>query len=372
MLSVPFNDFARCWEDLRPDLTEAFDRFGASGWYILGRSVLEFETALAARWGLAHAVGVASGHDAIQIALRVVGCGPGSKVLTTPISAFATTLAVVNCGATPVFADSGECGLIDLDACEEALDRDRGIRFFVPVHLYGHCLDLERLEKLRDRYGVFIVEDCAQSIGAGNRGRQCGTAAHIAATSFYPTKNLGGMGDGGAILTQRGEYAAAARQFRDYGQSSKYRHEVIGYNSRLDELQAALLLAGGIRRLDAWTERRRQLARFYTGALRNPAIRVPPAPDGSESVWHLFPVLVARERKPEFREYLGANGVGTAEHYPTPLFDQPAMRHVPFETASSCDRAREFCASEVSLPLHPYLTDEEAAHVVEVCNRWGI
>ena len=250
-----------------------------------------------------------------------------------------------------MFADVDDFGLVDLDACESILRADTEIRFFVPVHLYGHSLDLVRLRELKDRYRLVVVEDCAQSIGAKWRGEAAGTIGQLAATSFYPTKNLGAMGDGGAILTSVPEFADAARKYRDYGQSAKYRHEVLGGNSRLDELQAALLRRVGLARLPEWTSRRRALAARYIAGIANPAITVPGAPAGSESVWHLFPVLV--ESKPSFIDHLRTNGIEAAEHFPVALIDQPVMAGVRFEAPDQCPNARRFCGSEVSLPFTP-------------------
>lgn len=369
--TILFNDFHRQWEDTREDMLAAFEAVGESGWYILGAEVREFESALAHLWGLSHAVGVGSGLDALEISLRVLGCRPGDLVLTTPISAFATTLAILKTGAFPVYAEPDTQGLVDLDDCEHILRAHRGIRFFVPVHLYGHSLDLDHLGRLRERYELRIVEDCAQSIGARWQGRAAGTVGQMAATSFYPTKNLGALGDGGAILTDDPALAQAAAQYRDYGQTAKYRHELVGYNSRLDELQAALLRRVGLGKLPEWTARRRAIAASYQSGLANPAVRALGAPAHSESVWHLFPVLVDPNRKADFLACLRASGIAAAEHYPTALFDQPAMEGVHFEVPGDASKARRFCASEVSLPIHPYLAGTEIARVIEVTNRWG-
>jgi dTDP-4-amino-4,6-dideoxygalactose transaminase len=336
-------------------------------------------------WGVAHAVGVASGLDAIEISLRLLGCQPGDKVLTTPVSAFATTLAILKLGAVPVFVDCEPCGLISLDACEELLERTPDIRYFVPVHLYGRSLDLDRLARLRDRFELRIVEDCAQSIGTRWNLQPTGTAGQAAATSFYPTKNLGAFGDGGAILTSDPELALRARQLRDYGQSSKYRHEFIGYNSRLDELQAALLGRVLLPQLDSWIERRRKIAQTYLDGIGHPGIIPLGHADVSsetrshsvssetrshmDSSWHLFPVAVAPDQKTAFLEYLKENWITPGEHYPMAIPDQPALQGVRHEDRG-CHAARRLCASEVSLPIHPYLTEEEVQHVIAMCNRW--
>ena len=353
---IALNDFRRQWEDVREAAVQEFGRVGDSGWYILGAEVAGFERLLAAHWHVEHCVGVASGLDAIEIGLRTVGCGRGDLVLTTPVSAFATTLAIVKLGAVPVFVDVDDRGLIDIERCEAVLSSRGDIRFFVPVHLFGHALDTQRL----DRFQLRSVHDCAQAAGAPFTGE-------IAATSFYPTKNLGALGDGGALATRSPEFAARARALRDYGQTAKYRHEFIGYNSRLDELHAALLARVFLPRLDDWNRRRAQVAQAYLDRILNPLIGTLHL---HPSCWHLFPVLVDPARKPAFRAFLAENGVATGEHYPVAIPDQPALAGVACELASELPRARSFCAAEVSLPIHPYLTDDEVAQVIAACNRW--
>lgn len=367
---ILFNDFKRQWKDLRADALEAVDAVGESGWFILGREVTEFEREIAERWTRPLAVGVASGLDALEISLRALGCSAGDLVLTSPISAFATTLAIVKLGATPVFVDCDRSGLIDLAACRALLVRRPDIRYFVPVHLYGHSLDMDELGRLRDDFALKIVEDCAQSVGARCRGRNTGTAGQMAASSFYPTKSLGAWGDGGIILTADEDLAGIARTLRDYGQSRKYRHEEVGYNSRLDELQAALLRRVALPRLSTWLDRRRQIAEVYLREIRNSAVQVPGVPAGSESGWHLFPVLVPPKAKMDFARHLLRHGISTAEHYPLALPDQPVMARVRSEV-HGCEVARNFCASEVSIPIHPYLRDEEIGRIVDACNSWA-
>ncbi len=344
--------FRRQWEDLRADALAAFEKVGASGQYILGEEVRGFEAALAALWGFPHATGVASGLDAIEISLGALGCGPGDRVLTTPISAFATTLAIVKLGAVPVFVDTDDQGLIDLGRCDELLRKRRDIRYFVPVHLYGFVLDPGALRRLRDEHELQMVEDCAQSLAA---------VGDLAATSFYPTKNLGAMGDGGAILCRDAALDARVRALRDYGQTAKYRHDFIGYNSRLDELQAAFLGRACLPRLERWTARRREIAGAYLSGIKNPAVRLPTPREGSQPSWHLFPSWVDPEKRGSLRFGI---------HYPVAIPDQNAMRGVPFEAPGGYENARRLCASEVSLPIHPYLSDEEVAEVVAMVNAF--
>jgi len=367
---ILLNDFKRQWAETGADVMQAVQAVGESGWFILGQSVKDFETDLARFWGLPHAIGVASGLDAIELSLRAMGCGPGEFVLTSPISAFATPLAILKTGATPVFADSDSYGLIDLEECREILKARPEIKYFIPVHLYGHSLDAGALASIRDEFGVQIIEDCAQSIGAKHNGVMTGATGRMVAASFYPTTNLGALGDGGAVLAKSGEDAEKIRQLRDYGQSSKYRHEVIGYNSRLDELQAAIMKTAFLPRLPKWTDARRSLAAKYLKNISSPGLKIPGIPKGSESCWHLFPVLVEKSRKAEAMAHFKAKGVQVAEHYPLALIEQPALDPCQGKLGSNCDRAKEFCHRELSLPIHPYLTDDEAAQVIAACNAW--
>jgi dTDP-4-amino-4,6-dideoxygalactose transaminase len=367
---ILLNDFKRQWAETGPDVMRAVETTGLSGWYILGQSVVAFERALAAYWGLPYAIGVASGLDAIELSLRALGCGVGDFVLTSPISAFATPLAIIKTGATPVFADCDTRGLIDLEACRRTLEQRPEIRYFVPVHLFGHSLNYSELRELRERFDLGMVEDCAQSIGAKWGHVPTGSAGQFTATSFYPTKNLGAMGDGGAVLADNEEHDRLIRKLRDYGQSTKYVHELIGYNSRLDELQAAILQSAFLPRLDGWIETRRSIAKAYLEGIHSPAFEKPGAPEGSNSCWHLFPLLVEAGRKAQAMAFLKSKGIATGEHYPLALVEQPALAHLKGKWGSDCPRAIEFCRREISLPIHPYMTQEEVAAVIGACNEW--
>lgn len=366
---VRLNDFRRQWQAIGDDAQQAFERVGESGWYCLGQEVEHFEHELAQFWGQPHAIGVGTGLDAIEIALRCLGAGPDDFVLTTPLSAFATTLAILRIGATPVFVDVDNRGLIDLDLCREALEARRDIRFFVPVHLYGQSLRLDALMALRDDFDLLLVEDCAQSIGArvdGNK-RPNGTVGQLAATSFYPTKNLGALGDGGAILTADDALADSARALRDYGQTAKYEHSRVGLNSRLDEVHAAILRDAMLPRLRDWTAARRRVAARYLAGIDHPGIELPRAADGS--VWHLFPVLT--NHRDSLAAHLAEHGVGSAVHYPKLIPDQTAMaEYGRFEILGNLARSRRFATGELSLPIHPFLDDDEIERVIQACNQW--
>jgi dTDP-3-amino-3,4,6-trideoxy-alpha-D-glucose transaminase len=366
---IGLTDFEAQWAELRDVALTAVDRVGASGWLILGDEVRRFEQALAAAWPARHVVGCGSGLDALEIALRCAGVQPGDRVLTTPLSAFATALAIVRAGAAPVFCDVDASGLLDLERAEAALAVDPGIRALVPVHLYGHAADVRELRRLAERFGVAVVEDCAQSIGASSGGLAVGSASVAAATSFYPTKNLGALGDAGAVLCDRDDVAERARCLRDYGQRGKYVHAELGLNSRLDELHAAILADALLPLLERNTARRRAIAEQYRAQIASDGLELPPVPPLSESVWHLFPVLV-RGVRAGFEQALAADGIATGRHYPFLLPEQDALADVPVRSFGTLELASAFAAREVSLPLHPYLSDEDVDRVVAACNAW--
>ncbi len=366
------NDFTRQWADTGPAVLDAVRRVGESGWYILGPEVTAFEEALAGEAGRRFAVGCASGLDAIEIGLRALGLKPGDKVLTTPMSAFATTLAILRAGGRPVFVDVDQSGLIDLNRVRDLLERDASIRYLAPVHLFGHACDLDALDELKARFDLRIVEDCAQAIGARCGGRPVGSVGQLSALSFYPTKNLGALGDGGAILTDDPSLRDSCRAFRDYGQTAKYVHDVAGLNSRLDELHAAILRRAFLPRLSAWTVRRQSVAARYLEGIKNPLVRIVPVPQHSHSVWHLFPILVDPGNRERFSAHLLEAGIRTAIHYPRTIPSQKAIgEHSAFDVEGELTGAETFAAGEVSLPIHPYLRDDEIDAVVSRINGWN-
>lgn len=372
-IKVELNDFRRQWETVEHDVLDAVKRVGVRGWYILGERVSSFEASLSRAWPMTYCVGVGNGLDALEIGLRCLDLKPGTKVLTTPLSAFATTLAIVRAGGVPVFVDVDDSGLIDLNKCHSVLSQRSDIRYLLVVHLYGHALELDVLENLRDEFDLKLVEDCAQSIGAQSNNRSTGSVGDVAATSFYPTKNLGAMGDGGALLTNSAKIAEMAQVLRHYGQTSTYVHDQIGLNSRLDELHAAVLDDVMLPRLSQWTARRRAIAERFLMEIKNPCIKFPLIPAGSCSCWHLFPVLVKPEQRPAFVTHMKDRGVMTGCHYPKLIVEQRALTGCGyrFEVSGELANAKRFSCSEVSLPIHPFLTDEEVSHVVTCCNAWS-
>jgi len=338
----------------------AVDRVVRSGWYVLGPEVEAFEREFAAAGGAPHAVGVANGTDAIALLLRAAGVGPGDEVIVPALTAPFTALAVAAMGARPVFADVDPDRLtLDPASCEAAITtRTRAI---VPVHLYGQPADVPALEALAARRGVALVEDCCQAHLATCAGTPVGTLGVGGAFSFYPTKNLGALGDGGAVITRDAGVAETVRRLRNGGRADRERHVLVGVNSRLDEMQAAVLRAR-LPRLGAWTARRRELAAAYRKGL-DPVVRVVPECDAGH-VQHLF--VVRSGTRESLMAHLAAAGVETLVHYPIPLPAQPAFAAW---VAAACPAAVQAAAEVLSLPLHPRLLEADVARVAALVNE---
>jgi dTDP-4-amino-4,6-dideoxygalactose transaminase len=341
----------------------AVDRVIDRGWFILGPELEAFEREFATAVQAPAAVGVGTGTDALAIALRTLGIGPGDEVITSPLSAAYSALAIVMAGARPVFADIDPIRLTIDPAAAAAAVTDRTAAI-MPVHLYGQPADMPALAGVASRHGIAIVEDCCQAHLATCAGRPVGSFGAAAAYSFYPTKNLGALGDGGAITFADEVHASRARRIRNGGQTDRYRHTELGVNSRLDEIQAAVLRAR-LPFLPKWTNTRRQLARMYREALSSiGTITVPPELDAGH-VYHLFPVRSAD--RDGMQRHLRHAGVETLIHYPIPIPDQPAM------TAAGpvpCPIARQVCSEIFSLPLYPTLSNaavDAVARAVAEC-----
>jgi dTDP-4-amino-4,6-dideoxygalactose transaminase len=348
---------------LRGELDEAVARVLASGWFILGPEVEAFERELAAALGARDAAAVGNGTDALFLSLRALGVGPGDEVITSPVSAAFTALAVLQAGARPVFVDVDPATLnLDPGKVEPALTPQT--KAILPVHLYGHPADMDPILALARARGLAVVEDACQAHGALYRGRPVGTLAGergIGALSFYPTKNLGALGDGGAILVNDPGLAARLRQLRNGGQSEKYRHELPGVNSRLDEIQAAILRVG-LRHLAAGTERRRALAELYLRELDGSGVEPLREQPYARAVHHLF--VVRHPRRDALARALRARGVGTLVHYPIPLHLQPVFASLGGRPGD-LPVAEQATSEILSLPLYPELRDDQARRVAE-------
>ncbi len=341
----------------------AIARVVERGWFVLGPEVTAFEEEFAAACGTRRAVGVGTGTDAIALTLRALGIGPGDEVITSPLSAAFSALAILMAGATPVFADIDPRRLTLDPRAAEAVITPRTAAL-LPVHLYGQPADMPAFEALAARHRLALVEDACQAHLATSAGRPVGTFGAAGAFSFYPTKNLGAFGDAGAVATNDPVLADRLTRLRNGGQTDRYRHVEFGVNSRLDELQAAVLRAR-LPYLAAWTARRRELAARYRQGLAGATIEVPPEEDGGH-VYHLFPVLSTS--RTALRAHLQELGIGTLVHYPIPIPQQPAFAAFDAASCPQADRvAREVC----SLPLHPRLADEEADRVAGAIAAWS-
>lgn len=333
------------------DIRAGIDRVIARGWFILGPELEAFEAEFAAASGARYAIGVGTGTDAIALALRALGIGPGDEVITSPLSAAYSALAIMMAGATPVFADLDPDRLTLDPARVEAAITPR-TRAILPVHLYGQPADMTAVEAIARRHNLTIVEDACQAHLATSEGRPVGTIGAAGAFSFYPTKNLGALGDAGAIVTSDAALADRLKRLRNGGQTNRYHHLEFGVNTRLDEMQAAVLRAR-LPRLAGWTARRRALAARYRAALPGAPLTVPPERDPGH-VYHLFPVLSGT--RDAFQAHLKAAGVETLIHYPVAIPKQPALAGI---ATTACPIAERVCNEVFSLPLHPALSDAE-------------
>ena len=342
-------------------VSAAIARVVSSGWFVLGPEVEAFEGEFAVAQGARHAVGVGNGTDALALILRALGIGAGDEVITAPLSAAYTALAIVMAGATPIFADIDPARLTvhPDDVARAVTERTRAI---LPVHLYGQAADMAGIERVAARHNLAIVEDCCQAHLATAGDRPVGTIGIAGAFSFYPTKNLGAMGDGGAVVTNDRALAERIKRLRNGGQTDRYHHQEAGINSRLDEMQAAILRAR-LPFLEAWTAKRRTLAASYREQLAAAPVAIPPECD-PKHVYHLF--VVRSARRAELQRYLAGRGIETLVHYPLPVPNQPAFRSV-----GGCPRAAAACDELLSLPLHPALADRELADVASAVSEFG-
>jgi dTDP-3-amino-3,4,6-trideoxy-alpha-D-glucose transaminase len=357
--AVPFLDLRAAHAELAAELEAASRRVLASGRYVLGPELEQFEREFAAYCGVSEAVGVGNGLEALVLILRASGIGPGDEVIVPAHTFIATWLAVTAAGARPVPADvRADTGNIDPSAVAAAITgRTRAV---VAVHLHGVPAEMPALAQLASRHGLRLIEDAAQAHGARCQGRRCGGLADAAAFSFYPGKNLGALGDGGAVATNDTGLAARVRRLRNYGSTEKYRHDELGGNSRLDELQAAFLRAK-LPSLDAWNERRRQVAQHYLNELRDiDGLRLPRAAAADHPCWHLFPVRHAA--RDALRSRLAQAWIETQIHYPEPPFLSGAYASHGWR-AADFPVAAAWAAETLSLPIGPHLSTAGVATV---------
>jgi dTDP-4-amino-4,6-dideoxygalactose transaminase len=361
MANIPLVDLGAQHRQIADEVARGFAGVLETTSFILGKEVKQFEEAYAAFVGARHCVAVANGTDALELALRAAGIGPGAEVILPTNTFIASALAVARAGATPVLVDCEPVHyMLDVAAVAEKITpRTRAI---MPVDLYGQVPPMEAIEGLAQKHGLAIVEDAAQAQGAKRNGRGAGTFGVAAGTSFYPGKNLGAYGDGGAVTTSSDEIAAKVRALRNYGSEVKYHHPETGFNSRLDTLQAVVLLAK-LKRLAAWNEARRAAARRYDELLAGvPGIVLPRTAEGNEHIWHLYVVRVPR--RDEVLKKLNADGIGAGIHYPVPVHLQGAFKHLGHKPGDF--PIAERTSSEIlSLPMFGEITADQQARVVE-------
>lgn len=363
--SVPLVDLALQHEQVADEVARGFADVLAGGSYVGGPEVLAFEQEYAEFVGVRHCVGVGNGTDAIELALRACGVGAGAQVVLPANTFVATAEAVVRAGAEPVLADvDKETLLLDPEAAAAAVTP--ATRVLLPVHLFGQVAPVERLQATARQHGLLVVEDAAQAQGATRHGRAAGSLGTIAATSFYPGKNLGAYGDAGAVLTDDAELAERVRRLGNHGSASKYRHDELGFNSRLDTLQAVVLRAK-LARLATWNAERRAAAERYDELLADlPEVRLPGRLAGNVDVWHLYVVRVPE--RDAVLSLLGRAGIGTGVHYPVPLHLQPAFRSLG--TGAGSFPVSEAAALEIlSLPLFPGITPQQQERVAAELRR---
>jgi dTDP-4-amino-4,6-dideoxygalactose transaminase len=356
--TIPVLDLSPEIEELWTELNQAFERVLRSGRFILGPEVQAFEEEAAAYLGCKHAVGVNSGTDAIVIGLRAQGVGPGSEVITTPFSFFATAESISNVGADPVFVDIEEDTFnIDPSAIRAAITpRTKAI---LPVHVFGRPAEMSEIMQIAAEHQLLVLEDCAQSFGATADGHQTGSIGHTGAFSFFPTKNLGGFGDGGLITFEDDEVAAQARMLRAHGAKRKYHNEILGYNSRLDAMQAAFLRVK-LAHVNRFNEGRRRVAALYNELLSDlPGVTTPQMSDGH--VFHQYTIRVHDGGRDNLRSALTEQGISTMVYYPVPQDKLPVYA----DLNASCPMSDKVADEVLSLPIWPSLSVEVASTVAE-------
>ena len=358
-MNVPFLDLRGAYTELKSEIDAAIARVLDSGWYILGPELDAFENEFAAYCETSHAIGVADGLDALHLALRAMDIGPGDEVIVPSNTFIATWLAVSECGATPVPVEPDPYTFnLNVQLLESAITPKTKV--VIPVHLYGQPADLDPILEIAKLHDLWVLEDAAQAHGARYKGRRIGGHGDAVAWSFYPGKNLGALGDGGAVTTKHADLAERIRELRNYGSKVKYVHNVKGFNSRLDPIQAAVLRVK-LARLDEWNERRRFVANAYLSGINATDIILPTVPEYSNPVWHLF--VIQSSNRDKLQKRLAEAGVNTLIHYPVAPHCQRA-----YGLNLKLPLAEHLADTVLSLPIGPHLDIEHANHVIEVLN----
>ena len=364
-MKVPFVSFLPMERELDKELRRAFERVLGRSWYIEGKEDEAFERGFADYCGTKYCIGVGNGLDALMLILKALEIGKGDEVIVPSNTYIATALAVTYVGARPVFVEP-EIGTFNIDPgrIEKAISEKT--KAIIPVHLYGRVCDMDPIMEIAGKCGLRIVEDCAQAHGATYKGRKAGTFGDAAGFSFYPGKNLGALGDAGAVVTDNPDVAEKVRALGNYGSDYKYHHIYKGNNSRLDELQAAFLNVK-LPILDKMNEERRRIARRYLAEIQNPEVTLPTVTEGYVPVWHIFGIRC--ERRDDLEKWLNGRGIGTNKHYPIPMHLQECYRDLGFGKGDF-PVAEEISATELSLPMYYGMTEEEISFVIEAVNEF--
>lgn len=366
-MNIAYLDLGKTHESIKEELDRVYRDIMERQWFIHGEWCGRFEREFAAYCGVANCIGVGNGLDAIRLILQAMDIGAGDEVIVPANTFIATVLAVTYVGASPVFVDADPHTYnLDLKKVEEKItSRTKAV---IAVHLYGQIVNMEALWTLQRKYGFRLIEDAAQSHGAIYKDKKAGTLSDAAAFSFYPGKNLGALGDGGAVVTNDAAVAERVRALSNYGSREKYVHLYKGCNSRLDEIQAGFL-SKKLPFLDSWNEQRRRIAAKYCNQIKNQNIRLPEWNGEASHVFHIFPVMC--KRRDILVPYLAERGIGTNIHYPTPIYMQGAYQECS-SLSGSYPVTEKICAQEVSLPLYPGLADEEVEYVIECLNEFKL
>ncbi len=363
-MNVEFSDLSRKYELHQKEYEAAALRVMRSGWYILGKELENFEEKFAEYMGTASCIGVNSGTDALILAFRSLGIGPGDEVIVPAGTYIASVIGITENSAKPVFVDTDDYLSIDVNKIEENItDRTKAV---LAVHLYGHTCQMDKIMDLAKRYNLYVVEDCAQSHDALYCGKKTGTFGDLGCFSFYPTKPLGALGDAGALITNNNDLAEKLRMMRNYGSKVKYHNEIKGINSRMDEMQAALLSVG-LDHLAEENKMRIMIAERYLAGIKNEAVKLPCIREGSTHVFHLFPILTADRQR--FQTYLLEHGIKTQVHYPIPPYAAECYSEWAYQRGDF-PQAAYVAGREVSLPVYAGMPDDEVDYVIETVNKF--
>lgn len=364
-VNIPFVSFKPMEEELKDELREAFERVLSNSYYIRGQECENFEEAFANYCGVRYCVGAGNGLDAIMLILKALEIGPGDEVIVPSNTYIATALAVTYVGAKPVFVEPRiETFNVDPDNIENAITENT--KAIIPVHLYGQMCDMDRIMTIAKKHGLFVVEDCAQAHGALYKGQKAGSFGDAAAFSFYPGKNLGALGDGGAVVSNNKELANKVRCLSNYGSDYKYHHIYKGNNSRLDEMQAAFLSVK-LRHLDRMNKERRKIAARYRREIKNDNIILPYVDENNIPVWHIFGIRSSK--RDELEKYLNERKIGTNKHYPIPMHLQECYKDLGYRKGDY-PLAEEISNTELSLPMYYGLDAASISLVVDLLNRF--